>query len=144
MMSAIAATREQPRKLLAGIKVLVVDDDEDSVELLSAVLAAVGCQPQGATNVEDAMQRFHDHRPHVIVSDIAMPGSDGYHLIRRIRARTAAEGGATPAIALTANVSRLDQTRALLAGYQYFLTKPFKIHDLLAAVETAAATSRDE
>jgi CheY-like chemotaxis protein len=129
------------RKLPAGLRVLIVDDDADAVELVCAVLSAVGCEPIGATSVEVAMSQFRECRPDVIVSDIALPGSDGYHLIRRVRARPAAEGGTTPAIALTANITRVDETRAMLAGYQYFLAKPFKIHELIAAVETVAASA---
>jgi PAS domain S-box-containing protein len=118
---------------LAGVKLLIVDDDRDSRELLRHVLADRGAEVVSAQSSAEALEMIERHCPDVLVSDIGMPNEDGYVLIRRVRmlGETAAR---MPAIALTA-LSRLeDRTRALLAGYQSHLAKPVDPNELTLTV----------
>ena len=125
--------------VLSGRRVLVVDDDPDTLTLLADLLAHEGAEPVTARNADEALQKFADARPHVIVSDITMPDGDGYQLLRRVRARLPTAGGATPAIALTANTGDLHHSRALLAGYQLHLAKPVDPTALVMAIQRLAA-----
>ncbi len=109
---------------LAGVRVLVCDDDEDARDLLVAVLAAAGAATLPASSGGAALEAFRSFAPHVLVSDVGMPHIDGYQLIGQVRAMTEEEGGQTPAIALTAYARREDELKALLAGYQVHVTKP--------------------
>jgi PAS domain S-box-containing protein len=109
---------------LSGVKILVCDDDEDGRELLAAVLAAEGADTSTATNGSTALEAFREFGPHVLVSDVGMPHIDGYELIRQIRSMPEDEGGQVPAIALTAHAGGEDELKALLAGYQVYVTKP--------------------
>jgi CheY-like chemotaxis protein len=119
---------------LAGIRVLLVDDDVEQLELVSSLLADANAEVVTATSADDGVQQLARHSPDVIVSDINMPGCDGYHFLRMVRARASRGGGATPAIALTGKVTTEDQTRAFLAGYQVHLAKPFRLIELLVAI----------
>jgi PAS domain S-box-containing protein len=109
---------------LSGVKILVCDDDEDGRELLAAVLAAEGADTLTAANGSAVLAAFRQFGPHVLVSDVGMPQIDGYELIRQIRAMPEDEGGQVPAIALTAHAGGEDELKALLAGYQVYVTKP--------------------
>jgi CheY-like chemotaxis protein len=109
---------------LSGVKILVCDDDEDGRELLAAVLAAEGADTYTAANGGAVLEAFREFGPHVLVSDVGMPHIDGYELIRQIRAMPEDEGGQVPAIALTAHAGGEDELKALLAGYQVYVTKP--------------------
>jgi CheY-like chemotaxis protein len=109
---------------LSGVKILVCDDDEDGRELLAAVLAAEGADTVTAANGSAVLAAFREFGPHVLVSDVGMPHIDGYELIRQIRAMPEDEGGQVPAIALTAHAGGEDELKALLAGYQVYVTKP--------------------
>lgn len=113
---------------------LLVEDDLAQLELVSELLAKANAAVTTATSADEAVQRLAQCNPDVIVSDIDMPGCDGYHFLRMVRSRTREQGGATPAIALTGKATTEDQTRALLAGYQVHLAKPFPIIALLAAI----------
>lgn len=121
-------------QLLAGTRILLVDDEPDVLLFLDRFLTNVGAKVALACSADEAMVKLTFHRPHVIVSDIAMPGGDGYQLMRRIRARSAADGGATPAIALTAYAGPTHHTRALLAGYQVHLAKPIRAMELVTSI----------
>ena len=123
---------------LRGARVLVVDDEPDALELIDDCLTIAGAIALRARSADEAMSKL-DEKPDIIVSDISMPGGDGYQLIRRVRARDAARGGAIPAIALTAHTLDVDHSRVLLAGFQMHLAKPVNamklvdsIHQLLA------------
>ena len=119
---------------LQGIKALVVDDEEDSREVLMQVLQAAGAQVLVAENAVLALQMVLEHRPDVLVSDIGMPGVDGYELLRRIRALGEEQGGALPAIALTAFARSEDRVRALRAGFSVHLSKPSEPSEIVAVV----------
>ena len=135
-------TRTSSRQLpLRNVSVLLVDDQPDSRELLSEVLALFGADTSMAASVEQALAEIVHLRPHVLVSDIAMPAMDGYELIRRVRELIPAES--MPAIALT-GLSRFgEQERAIAAGFQRYVVKPVSpaalIEVILSLVENKAA-----
>jgi signal transduction histidine kinase/CheY-like chemotaxis protein len=131
------ARRSSPSRLLTGIDVLVVDDEEDARELLRTVFESYGARVTTAGSAADALEELDRTVPHIVVSDIGMPGEDGFSLMKGIRARSARAGGDVPAIALTAYASAADRDAALAAGYQAHVAKPFEpaevarlIHDL--------------
>ena len=118
---------------IAGLRVLVVDDEPDTLELLSAILERCGAHVETAGSAADAMLALQRAHPDIVVSDIGMPDEDGYSLIRRIRELPDALGR-TPAIALTAFARSEDRTRALLAGFKAHVPKPIDPRELLAVV----------
>jgi CheY-like chemotaxis protein len=109
---------------LAGLRVLVVDDDLDSREVLAALLALRAAEVRSAGSVREALDTMTHWKPDVLVSDIGMPGQDGYDLIRELRSRGPQDGGQIPAIALTGYAAAQDGERALSAGYHTHLAKP--------------------
>jgi CheY-like chemotaxis protein len=124
-----AAGRRQPRTLgdaprLYGVKVVVVDDEADTRELLRGILDSCGAEVREAESSRMGVDLVRDWGPDVIVSDIGMPGEDGYTFIRRIRALEKDGGKRVPAIALTAYARAEDRMRALVAGYQVHVSKP--------------------
>ena len=132
------ATVYEPRhatKRLSGIRILIVDDDPDALELVTALLVHAGAELSSAFNADDGLLLLR-HRPDVVVSDLEMPDGSGLDFIRRLRCRPVDQGGATPAIALTAHNTVLDQTRALLAGFQVHIGKPARVDALVRAIET--------
>jgi CheY-like chemotaxis protein len=121
---------------LSGVKVLVVDDDADARESVSLALAQCGAKTAAVGSAREALQMLHEFRPDVLVSDIGMPGEDGYAFIRRVRAISAHDVAHVPAVALTAYCQPEDERRALLAGYQKFVPKPVEPDELAAVVRT--------
>ncbi len=109
---------------LVGARVLVVDDDPDTCELLVMVLRDAGAEVAAAHSVLDALDLMATFHPDLLVSDIGMPGEDGYALIRRVRAHEAIHGGHLPAVALTAFTSRADRDLALSLGFDEHVAKP--------------------
>jgi len=122
---------------LAGLKIVLVDDEADARELLRRVLAGAGAEVVAAESAEAALQVLERVEPHVLISDIGMPDVDGYELIRRVR-MLGAGAGRTRAIALTAFARLEDRTRAMLAGYQMYLTKPVDPRELIVTVANLA------
>jgi CheY-like chemotaxis protein len=104
----------------------VVDDEEDALALVTEVLTRQGAKVHPAPSAEAALEKLRSIKPDVIVSDIGMPGEDGYSLIRKIRALPPERGGRTPAVALTAYARDEDAQRAFAAGYQLHLAKPIE------------------
>jgi len=131
-----AATELPPRELpdIQGIRVLVVDDDADTREMLRTVLERHGARVTTASSARDTLAVLPALKPDVLVSDIGMPEEDGYALIRRVRALSSEQGGDIPAIALTGYVRVEDRIRALAAGYQMFVPKPVEIGELSAII----------
>lgn len=130
---------EAPRDVdLRGLQILIVDDERDARELVGAFLQPTGATVLMAENSEQALALVEMQRPDVIVSDVAMPGEDGYDWMRRLRQRPAEEGGRTPALALTAYARLEDRAQALLAGYQKHLSKPCEPHELITAIAELA------
>jgi signal transduction histidine kinase len=119
---------------LLGARVLLVDDDADTRAFLATALEAAGADMRVASSARAALEQIPVWRPDVIVSDIAMPEEDGYDFIRRVRALPEAEGGRTPAVALTALARPRDRVRALAAGFQTHLPKPIDPSELVLAV----------
>ncbi len=123
---------------LIDMKILVVDDEADTREMVATLLGNCGAQVRSAASAAEAFRLFVDERPDVVVSDIGMPGEDGYSLIARLRALAPAEGGHVPVIALTAYARTQDRTRALLAGFNNHVAKPVEPSELLAVVASLA------
>ena len=126
---------------LDGLTLLVVDDEPDARELVAHVLGGCGANVHIVDSAAAALRALPRLRPDVLISDIGMPEADGYQLIRAVRALPAAEGGATPAIALTAFARTEERTRALIAGYQLHVAKPVEQWELCAAVASLARLS---
>jgi CheY-like chemotaxis protein len=129
-----ASDSQQIRVSLAGARVLLVDDDDDTRDFLAAALQAAGADLRAVGDAASAFGLVASWRPEVVVSDIAMPGQDGYAFIRRIRALPPENGGRTPAVALTALARPKDRVRALAAGFQTHLPKPVDPSELVLAV----------
>ena len=119
---------------LDGLKVLVVDDEADARELLRVVIGQCGAEVRTAGSAQEALEAIENERPDLLISDIGMPGEDGYDLIRRVRAFPAERGGNVPAIALTAYARTEDRMRALRAGYQMHVPKPVDLAELIIVV----------
>jgi PAS domain S-box-containing protein len=124
---------------LKAVKVLVVDDDLDSRQLLKRLLEDCGGTVSLAASVQEALDTLSSARFDVIVSDIGMPNRDGYEFMREVRSRHPEQGGATPAIALTAFARSEDRTRSLRAGFDLHVAKPVEPKELCAAVSRLAA-----
>lgn len=111
---------------LEGIRVLLVDDESNIRETFIEVLALFGAQTHAVASAHEAIEQLSAFEPDVLVSDLGMPGEDGYSLIHTVRGRSPANGGRTPAIALTAYASAGDIKRALAAGFDAHLAKPLE------------------
>ena len=128
--------------LLRNVRVLVVDDEDDARVLLQTTLQQYGAEVSTASSVEEAFVAFEETQPDVVLSDIGMPHEDGYSLIRRLRARPAAAGGAVPAVAVTAYASAVDRAATQAAGYQAHVAKPFEPAEIARLVARLGAASR--
>jgi signal transduction histidine kinase len=124
--------------LLAGVRVVVVEDEADTRELLAVALQQCGAEVAAFGSVPEALAAFDRAVPDVLLSDIGVPGEDGYSLIRKVRSREPALGGNVPAAALTAYARAEDRLRALEAGYQTHLAKPIDPAELIATVARLA------
>jgi CheY-like chemotaxis protein len=123
---------------LSGIKVLVVDDEADARDLIKRVLEECGAEVLTAGSAIEALRMVEEDKPDVLVTDIGMPGTDGYEFLTRVRALGEAKGGKVHAIALTAFARSEDRTRALRAGFIYHVSKPVEPSELIAIVASAA------
>ena len=124
---------------LRGVKVLVVDDEPDARGLVRRLLSDCHAEVSVAGSAAEAMRRLEQDVPDVLVSDIGMPGEDGYALIRRVRELTDADGGDVPAIALTAYARAEDRVKVLTAGYHMHLAKPVEPAELITVVASLAS-----
>jgi PAS domain S-box-containing protein len=127
---------------LAGLHVLVVDDQPDGRELVAAVLTRSGARVTTSSSVADALEKVQRLEPDVLVSDIEMPNEGGYALIERVRSLANENGGAIPAIALTAHARFKDRIRALAAGFQVHVPKPVEPTELVILVANLAGRNR--
>jgi PAS domain S-box-containing protein len=123
---------------LDHVRVLVVEDQPDTRELITVILRGGGAEVLATGSAEEALEVLHRFRPHVLLSDIQMPGRDGYSLIQEIRSLPAEEGGNLPAAALTAYATAADRQRALAAGYQEHVPKPVEPSTVLETVSMLA------
>jgi PAS domain S-box-containing protein len=136
------ASAEPPSPLLIGFRVLVVEDDDDARGLIGDMFTRVQAEVYLAADVYAAVAALETFRPTVVVSDIGMPGQDGYDLIRQIRA-SGYDADALPAVALTAFAREEDRRRVLQAGYQAHVSKPVDIQQLLrTVVELTSAAAK--
>ena len=119
---------------IVGLKILVVDDEEDTRDLLRTVLGGYGAEVFVAATALEALEIAARSRPDVLVSDIGMPDVDGFELIRRVRELPAESGGGVPAIALTAYARAEDRLRVLRSGYQMHVPKPVEMAELLTVI----------
>lgn len=128
-------TIEQAFADLTGVSVLVVEDNDDSRKLLQTILTRAGAAVQAAESVPTALRILAGEWPDIVISDIEMPGEDGYSLIRKIRLQEP-PSQRVPAIALTAYTRSADRVRALAAGFQTHMSKPVEPAELVAAVKS--------
>ncbi len=137
-LSTAPPSDELPALMLTGIRVLVVDDQPDTREFLERLLVERGALVTLAASAAEALAHLEIAVPDVLVADIGMPDVDGYELIRRVRRRERARGGAVPAAALTAFAREEDRERALAAGYEEHVPKPVTPSALFAVVARLA------
>jgi PAS domain S-box-containing protein len=132
--SAMSAVSPLPSPVapLAGICVLIVDDDDDARYLLSLMLEQSGAIVTTASTAAEALQALKHSRPNILLSDIGMPGMDGYELIRAVR--ISEQGQDLPAIAITAYAGELNQQSAIAAGFQHHIAKPIDADQLILAI----------
>lgn len=127
---------------LTGISILVVEDDDDTRDLLKVLLETQGALVTATPSVMEALQAYDQSRPNVIVADIGMPDYNGYTLIGRVRARDREKGKIVPAIALTAFTTAIDRDTVLSAGFQVHMPKPFEPNRLISVIADLAAKYR--
>jgi CheY-like chemotaxis protein len=123
---------------LAGLRVLVVDDEADAREIVSAILVQAGAEVATAASVPQAIDLIDQWMPDILISDIGMPNEDGYDLIRKVRTRSSDKQGQIPAIALTAYARTQDRLKVLSAGYQMHVPKPIEPIELATVVASLA------
>lgn len=119
---------------LTGLRVLIVDDDQDSLDLTAFVLEQCEATVKTANSVDSALAVFSQFNPNVLVSNIGIPEQDGYFLIQQIRQTEVNPSNAIAAVALTAFAKEEDQQQALSAGFQCHLTKPVNPYELVATI----------
>ncbi|OJT27421.1 hypothetical protein BO221_05470 [Archangium sp. Cb G35] len=127
--------------VLARRRILVVDDEEDNREVLKVMLEEYGAHVVTAASASEALRAVREERPDLLVSDIGMPGEDGYRLISQVRALPSEEGGGVPAVALTAYARVEDRTRALTAGFNMHVAKPVEPAELLSVLSNLVVLS---
>jgi signal transduction histidine kinase/CheY-like chemotaxis protein len=130
---------DAPSTSVRDVHVLVVEDEADTRELIRLVLEEAGARVTDVGSVREAETTLERGLPHVLVSDIALPGEDGYALIRKLRLRPRDQGGEIPAVAVTAQCRASDRMRAMSSGYQMFLRKPLDPSELIGAVGLLAS-----
>jgi CheY-like chemotaxis protein len=125
---------------LEGVRVWVVDGDENGLKMLRSVLERSGAQVTTMVSAQRVLQMLDESAPQVLLCDVNMPGMDGYTLMRQVRARGAERGGNIPAIAQTGYVTQEDRKRALSSGYQMFLGKPLDLDELICDIAKFAGS----
>jgi signal transduction histidine kinase/ActR/RegA family two-component response regulator len=148
MAAKRGAPRSQPQarnlparskdRLLEGVRILLVDDHADTREMLSVVLRDNGADVKLSSSAGEALEALKSWRPDILVSDIGMPGEDGYSLLNKVRRLDPDRGGNIPALALTGYAGLGEGERALLAGYQLHLAKPIEPDELILALAQLA------
>jgi len=123
---------------LSGLRILVVDDDSDSRDIIAIILGQANAEVRSAGDALQALKLMDEWEPDVLLSDIAMPQIDGYELIRRVRARPPQSGGNIAAAALTAYARREDRLRILSAGFHMHIPKPVEPAELITVVANIA------
>jgi CheY-like chemotaxis protein len=137
-VSASPSTTEQ--RALDGVRVLLVEDTDDTRELLAFALEHCAAVVTTASSATEALESFRRDRPQILVTDLAMPYHDGYWLLRQVRAL--APGAAVPAVALTAFTERYSKDQVLAAGFDAFISKPIDPTDLCRALRQVLRGAR--
>jgi CheY-like chemotaxis protein len=119
--------------------IVVVEDHDDSPRALGLFLGQAGANVVLASNAVEAIDAIKNKRPSLVLSDIQLPGCDGFQLLREIRALGSNAGGSVPVIAISGFLNQEDRTRILSAGFQGFLPKPFSPETLLETISTVLA-----
>jgi len=122
--------KDADREFLKDVKILLVEDDKDSRDMLAVTFGFYGMEVMTAASACEALEAMRSFQPEILVSDLGLPGEDGFSLIRKIRSLPAGQGNAIPAIALTGYVSLQDQAIARRSGYQEHISKPVDIEKL--------------
>ncbi|MEH2135332.1 PAS domain-containing hybrid sensor histidine kinase/response regulator [Nostoc sp.] len=125
---------EPESSLLSNTQVLVVDDEPDIRDLVSFILQDYGVEVTAVSSAQEALQALSESIPDILISDIGMPKTDGYMLMREVRSRSPQQGGRVPAIALTAYAGEMNQQQALAAGFQMHISKPVDPDVLVKAI----------
>lgn len=141
LIKAVQETPGNPRLTenapsVEGVRVLIVDDDADALELLTFILSEYGAEVRAVTKAVETLEVLKEWQPDLLMSDIGMPEVDGYMLIRQIRALPPEQGGEIPAIAVTAYAGEIDHRQVLAAGFQKHVTKPVEPAELVLAIAT--------
>ena len=124
---------------LAGLRILVVDDEPETLELVSQALREAGGNVVDASGAARALELLEQHDPHVVLSDLQMPELDGFELMKQLRARA----HPVVAVALSASASTADAKRALDAGFSVHVAKPIAMLDLVETIRAAAPPPSD-
>lgn len=127
---------------VVGLRVLIVEDEEDTRELLRDILVGCGVEVEVAGSVAEATEKFRATRPELVISDIGMPKEDGFTFVRWLRELSPEDGGLVPAIALTAFARTEDRTSVLRAGFRAHVPKPLDISELLAVIASLVPERR--
>jgi CheY-like chemotaxis protein len=134
--------RTQERQPLLGLRLLVVEDDPDTLDMLKFVFQENGAAVVTVASTNEALKAFELSRPDVLVSDLAMPDKDGYELITQVRSLSPDRGGNVPAVALSAYTRAEDRSRALAAGFQVHVSKPVDLKCLVDVVGSLMGSRR--
>jgi signal transduction histidine kinase/CheY-like chemotaxis protein len=130
--SSMGETSEQ--RVLDGVKILLVEDEEDGKEVLKLTLDRLGAETRAVGSAAEAIDAYERERPDLLLSDVGLPGDSGYDLVRAIRQREASGEGSVPAVAVTAFASEADRSRAFAAGFQRHVAKPVDPAELVAVI----------
>jgi PAS domain S-box-containing protein len=141
--TAPVALLSTARPSLRGLRVLVVDDDRDSLDLVHTILVSLDAEARECASASEGLKVLQEWRPHVLMCDIEMPEEDGYTFIRKVRALDWTQGGKTPALALTAYGRVEDRLRTLSAGYSMHVPKPVDPAELGVIVASLAGRSSE-
>ena len=135
---------ESPARALEGLRVLLVDDHEDTLQLLSMFLRRQGAEVTAVDSAARALEEIAAARPDVLISDVGMPAEDGYELMRKVRSLAPGRGGRTPAVALTAYAGEADRRLAFEAGFDAHVAKPVEPESLLATLAELAGSVKTD
>jgi len=128
-----------PPKPLTGLTIVVVEDHDDSRMYLGVFLSRLGANVVLARNAVEGLETIRNNHPNLVLSDVTMPGMDGFEFLREIRALGPDAGGSVPVIALTALVAQADRARILNSGFQAYLPKPFTPDRLVEMILTVVS-----
>jgi CheY-like chemotaxis protein len=138
--SDLLSSRQEDSSGLDGLRVWIVDDSATGRRMLKQWLEMSGAQVTAMASAWEALKTLDDSTPEVLLSDVGMPGMDGYTLMRQVRAREPEHGGNIPAIALSGYATAEDRERALAAGFQLHMAKPLKLDEVVRAIATLVAS----